>query len=104
MKRLDPVSLEILWNRLIAIVDEAAAGFVRTSFSSLVREANDYAVVLTDAEGRSLAQSSLSIPSFISTLPNWGLASALGAILLGLVLVLYLLYDKIVGIDNMKLG
>ncbi|HMB76357.1 MAG TPA: ABC transporter permease [Kiloniellaceae bacterium] len=35
---------------------------------------------------------------------NWGLAAALGAILLGLVLVLYLLYDKIVGIDNMKLG
>ena len=70
MKQLDPVSLEILWNRLIAIVDEAAAGFVRTSFSSLVREANDYAVVLTDAQGRSLAQSSLSIPSFISTLPK----------------------------------
>ena len=35
---------------------------------------------------------------------NWGLAAALGAILLGLVLALYLLYDKIVGIDNMKLG
>jgi len=35
---------------------------------------------------------------------NWGLAAALGAILLGLVLVLYLLYDKIVGIDNRKLG
>jgi putative spermidine/putrescine transport system permease protein len=35
---------------------------------------------------------------------NWGLAAALGAILLGLILVLYLLYDKIVGIDNMKLG
>ena len=44
------------------------------------------------------------IAFFISGLPNWGLASALGAILLGLVLVLYLLYDKIVGIDNMKLG
>ncbi len=35
---------------------------------------------------------------------NWGLAAALGAILLGLVLALYFLYDKIVGIDNMKLG
>jgi len=35
---------------------------------------------------------------------NWGLAAALGIILLALVLVLYLLYDKIVGIDNMKLG
>ena len=35
---------------------------------------------------------------------NWGLAAALGAILLGVVLVLYFLYDRIVGIDNMKLG
>jgi N-methylhydantoinase B len=68
--RFDPVSLEILWGRLVGIVDEAATGFVRTSFSSLVREANDYAVVLTDAKGQSLSQSSFSIPSFISTLPR----------------------------------
>lgn len=44
------------------------------------------------------------IAHFISILPNWGLAAALGTILLALVLVLYLIYDKIVGIDNMKLG
>ncbi len=35
---------------------------------------------------------------------NWGLAAALGAILLAAVFALYLVYDKIVGIDNMKLG
>ncbi|WP_299881073.1 ABC transporter permease [uncultured Cocleimonas sp.] len=35
---------------------------------------------------------------------NWGLAAALGTILLLLVVALYILYDKIVGIDNMKLG
>lgn len=35
---------------------------------------------------------------------NWGLAAALGTILLLLVLALYILYDKIVGIDNMKFG
>jgi putative spermidine/putrescine transport system permease protein len=35
---------------------------------------------------------------------NWGLAAALGAILLFAVFALYILYDKIVGIDNMKLG
>jgi putative spermidine/putrescine transport system permease protein len=40
----------------------------------------------------------------ISSSLNWGLASALGAILLILVLVLYWLYDKHVGIDNLKLG
>ena len=40
----------------------------------------------------------------ISTSLNWGLAAALGTILLMVVLALYILYDKIVGIDNMKLG
>ena len=40
----------------------------------------------------------------ISQSGNWGLAAALGAILLVLVLALYALYDKIVGIDNVKLG
>ena len=35
---------------------------------------------------------------------NWGLAAALGTLLLGLVLALYLIYDRIVGVDNMKLG
>ena len=52
------------------MVDEAAATFRRTSFSTLVREANDFAVVLTDEHGRSIAQSSISIPSFIGTLPE----------------------------------
>lgn len=40
----------------------------------------------------------------ISQSLNWGLAAALGTILLLLVLALYILYDKIVGIDNMKFG
>ncbi len=40
----------------------------------------------------------------ISTSLNWGLAAALGSILLALVLVLYYLYDRIVGIDNVSLG
>lgn len=39
----------------------------------------------------------------VSQTLNWGLAAALGALLLALVLALYLLYDRIVGIDNMKL-
>ena len=53
-------------------------------------------------------QSGTLISNFIayhlSSSLNWGLAAALGSILLGLVLALYLLYDKIVGIDNMKMG
>lgn len=40
----------------------------------------------------------------ISESLNWGLAAALGTILLLIVLALYILYDKIVGIDNMKFG
>ena len=40
----------------------------------------------------------------ISSSLNWGLAAALGSILLALVLIFYWLYDKIVGIDNVKLG
>ncbi|MGX0974594.1 putative spermidine/putrescine transport system permease protein [Roseovarius sp. MBR-51] len=40
----------------------------------------------------------------ISSSLNWGLAAALGTILLAVVLVLYWAYDKIVGIDNVKLG
>ncbi|CAD0183171.1 Spermidine/putrescine transport system permease protein PotB [Ruegeria sp. THAF57] len=40
----------------------------------------------------------------ISSSLNWGLAAALGTILLAVVLLLYWCYDKIVGIDNVKLG
>ncbi|MFT5160798.1 MAG: putative spermidine/putrescine transport system permease protein [Paracoccaceae bacterium] len=40
----------------------------------------------------------------ISSSLNWGLAAALGAILLVVVMVLYWAYDRIVGIDNVKLG
>lgn len=68
-KPLDAVTLEIVWTRLISAVDEAARVIVRTSFSTLSNEANDFACVLTDAEGRSLAQNSGSIPSFIGCLP-----------------------------------
>jgi putative spermidine/putrescine transport system permease protein len=40
----------------------------------------------------------------ISSSLNWGLAAALGTILLAAVLILYWAYDRIVGIDNVKLG
>ena len=70
MTALNAITLEVLWTRLISIVDEAAAALVRTSFSTVVRESNDFACVLTDAEGRSLAQATDSIPSFIGTVPR----------------------------------
>lgn len=66
----DPVTLQVLWSRLIALVDEAAATLVRTSFSTVVRESYDFSCVLTDRDGNSLAQSQASIPSFIGCLPR----------------------------------
>ena len=66
---LDPVTIEILWSRITSIVDEAAKVIIRTAFSTLSNEANDFACVLTDENGHSVAQNSGSIPSFIATLP-----------------------------------
>ena len=40
----------------------------------------------------------------LKTSLNWGLCSALGAILLVVMLVLYWVYNKVVGIENIKLG
>src|ERR1700719_3345930 len=69
-RRFDAVELELLWRRLISLVDEAAAALVRTSFSTLVRESYDFSCIVTDAAGESLVQASESIPSFIGTLPE----------------------------------
>lgn len=68
--KLNSITLELLWRRLISTVDEAAASLVRTSFSSIVRESNDFACVITDAKGNSIAQASNGIPSFIGTAPR----------------------------------
>ena len=67
--RFDPILLEVLWTRLRSTVDEAAKAIVRTSFSTLSNEANDFSCVLTDTRGLSIAQNTGSIPSFIATLP-----------------------------------
>jgi N-methylhydantoinase B len=66
---ISPIFLEVFWTRARSIVDEAAKLIVRTSFSTLSSEANDFAVVMTDAQGRSLIENSASVPSFIGTLP-----------------------------------
>jgi N-methylhydantoinase B len=66
---LDAVTIEVMWMRLVSIVDEAAKVIARTAFSTLSNDANDFACVLTDAAGASLAQNSYGIPSFIATLP-----------------------------------
>ena len=58
----DPVTLEILWRRLISIVDEADTTVARTAFSSLLRDAHDYTCMFTDRKGRELAQGSFATP------------------------------------------
>jgi 5-oxoprolinase (ATP-hydrolysing) len=65
----DAVTLEILWRRLVSIVDEASAALVRSAFSTVLRESDDFSCVLTDGRGRSIAQATKSIPAFIGTLP-----------------------------------
>jgi N-methylhydantoinase B len=67
--QFDAVQVELLWRRLISLVDEAAAALVRTSFSTLVRESYDFSCIVTDARGEALVQATESIPSFIGTLP-----------------------------------
>lgn len=62
MSRFDPVTLEILWRRLISIVDEADAAVARTAFSSLLRDAHDYTCMFTDRRGRELAQGTFATP------------------------------------------
>jgi N-methylhydantoinase B len=66
----DPVTLEILWSRLISIADESAAALLRTSFSTIVRESNDFATVLMDANGDSLSENTGGIASFNGVLPQ----------------------------------
>jgi N-methylhydantoinase B len=68
--RLDAVTLEVIWTRLVSVVDEAAAALVRSSFSTLVRESYDFSCIITDTKGRCLGQATDSIPSFIGTLPK----------------------------------
>jgi len=69
-RNLDPITLEILWNRLISIADEAAAALVRTAFSTIVRESNDFATVLMDANGDSISENTGGIASFSCILPR----------------------------------
>ncbi|MCP4628290.1 MAG: hydantoinase B/oxoprolinase family protein [bacterium] len=58
----DPITLEILWRRLVSIVDEADASVARTAFSSLLRDAHDYTCMFTDSRGQELVQGTFCTP------------------------------------------
>jgi N-methylhydantoinase B len=52
----DPVRLEVLWQRLLTIIEEASWAIIRTSFSVAVRESKDFGCLIYDKNGRMIAQ------------------------------------------------
>jgi len=68
--RFTSLQVGLAWQRLAGFIDEAAEVFVRTSFSSVVRENWDMAFGLLDSQGRQIVQSTKSVPSFIGTMPR----------------------------------
>jgi N-methylhydantoinase B len=65
---LDPVTLGILWTRLVGVANEQAAALMRTSFTPIVRESGDLSAALFDARGRMLAQAVTGTPGHINSL------------------------------------
>ena len=65
----DPVSLKIMWDRLVSLTDECLEAMVRASFSTTVRECYDLSVTVMDRHGHFIAQGSQSIPSFTGSTP-----------------------------------
>jgi 5-oxoprolinase (ATP-hydrolysing)/N-methylhydantoinase A len=66
----DSVGLEIMWSRLITIVEEMWSTVCRTAFSLIISESQDFACDLLDADGETLAHSPRAMPVFNLTLPN----------------------------------
>ena len=67
---MDSITLDILWQRLISIMDEIDQKIVRTTFSTILSESRDFACILTDAHGHSLCQSVWSTANFSVVLPR----------------------------------
>ena len=57
----------VMWNRLIAVVEEEAQALIRTAFSTSVREAGDLAAAVFDRQGRMLAQAITGTPGHINS-------------------------------------
>lgn len=64
---LNSVTVRLLWDRLVSIVDEATVTQYRTAFSTVVQEANDFACSVMDHRGGTLANSQFGLPSFVAT-------------------------------------
>lgn len=67
-RKFDPIELEILWQSLIATVNEQARSLQRSAFSPIVREAGDLANAVFDQRGRMVAQAVTGTPGHINSL------------------------------------
>lgn len=59
---------QVIWNRLISIVEEQAQALIRTAFSTSVREAGDLSAGVYDVEGRMLAQAVTGTPGHVNAM------------------------------------
>ncbi|WP_454827496.1 hydantoinase B/oxoprolinase family protein [Paraburkholderia xenovorans] len=65
---LDPIRLQVVWNRLIAVVEEQARLLMRTAFSPTVREAGDLSAGVFDARARLVAQAVTGTPGHVNSM------------------------------------
>src|SRR6266446_5187762 len=63
---IDPITLEVIRHRLVSITNQIDANIKRTAFSPYIYEYNDFAVGLTDADGRLIAQCTGGMPPFVA--------------------------------------
>ena len=62
------IDLQIMWNRLIAVVEEQAQVLMRTAFSPIVRECGDLSAGVFDRKGRMLAQAVTGTPGHVNSM------------------------------------
>ena len=65
---LDAIHRQVMWNRLVAVVEEQAQTILRTAFGSVVREAGDLSAGIYDLEGRMIAQAVTGTPGHVNTM------------------------------------
>src|SRR5712691_11335765 len=65
---LSQIHMQIMWSRLIAVVEEQAQTLVRTAFSTTVREAGDLSAGVFDKDGNMLAQAVTGTPGHVNSI------------------------------------
>ncbi|MEM7668141.1 MAG: hydantoinase B/oxoprolinase family protein, partial [Pseudomonadota bacterium] len=65
---LNPTRLQVMWNRLLALVEEQGQTLIRAAFSPIVRECGDISAGIFDVHGRMLAQAVTGTPGHINTM------------------------------------